>query len=114
MSNHCRHHSVKSKQILHTLSLKLASLENSEDSLEKFRASAHEAFQYISIHDVTYNSFASFMESLSLRQNTIKFWYQFVCIDFFVYISLYIGIRYRNWKLQFGGMKMLPAVFFCI
>ena len=29
------------KQILHTLSLNLASLENSEYSLEKFRASAH-------------------------------------------------------------------------
>ena len=38
------------KQILHTLSLKLASLEYSEGSLDDFRFSAHEAFQCISIY----------------------------------------------------------------
>ena len=38
--------------------------------------------------DSTHSKFKSYVEQLTLKDNTIKFWYQFVFIDCFSYLSL--------------------------
>lgn len=47
----------------------------------------------------SYSDFHSFMERLSKKQDTIRFWYQFVSTDIFAYLGLFIGLRHRKWDL---------------
>lgn len=57
-----------------------------------------------------YNEFKSFMESLSKQNCTICLWYQFISLNCFAYIGLFLAIRYRNWELRIGSIKLLAAV----
>ena len=52
----------------------------------------------------------SYMDTLCQRQDTIRFWFQFVTVDI-TYLGLYIAIRYRNWHLRNSSIKLLAAVF---
>lgn len=51
------------------------------------------------------------MEILSQSQDTIRFWFQFVTVDIMAYLALFVAIRYRNWHLRNGSIKLLAAVF---
>ena len=46
---------------------------------------------------------------LSQKQDTVKFWFQFIMVDCFAYLSLYVATRYRNEPvlihLQNGGFS---------
>ena len=48
---------------------------------------------------------------LAKKYPTIHFWYQYVCVDCFAYIALFTSLRYRNWDLRTGSLKLLAAVF---
>ena len=65
---------------------------------------------------VEYSEFKDYMEKLSSQNDTLRFWYQFVSVDCFAYIhvhvALFISLRYRNWELRTGSIKMLAAIFF--
>ena len=60
---------------------------------------------------ITYSGFKSFMEKLAGCQDTVKFWYHFISVDCFAYIGLSVAVRYRNWELRNGSMKLLAAIF---
>ena len=51
------------------------------------------------------------METLSQSQDTIRFWFQFVTVNILAYFGLFNAIRYRNWHLHNGSIKLLAAVF---
>jgi hypothetical protein len=51
------------------------------------------------------------MEALSQQQDTINFWFQFVLNDCFAYLGLYTALRYRNWDVRNGSIKLMAAVF---
>jgi len=58
-----------------------------------------------------FSDFHSFMDRLSQKQDTIRFWYQFVSTDILAYLGLFVGLRYRNWDLRTGSIKQLAAIF---
>ena len=60
---------------------------------------------------LSYEEFCKFIDGLALQQDMIKFWHQFLFVDCFAYISLFIATRYRNWELRVGSIKQLAAIF---
>ena len=82
---------------------------SADKELEGFRSNVHELFSRELAG--AFEEFKHFMEDLVKRQDTIQFWYKFVLKDCFAYLSLFIGIRYRNWKLRTSGIKLMAAVF---
>ena len=52
------------------------------------------------------------MKQLGEKQDTIRFWFQYVTVDVMCYFSLFIAIRYRNWHLRNGSIKLLAPIFF--
>ena len=61
--------------------------------------------------DETHKKFKLFMEQLIAKDNTLKFWYQFIFMDCFCYLSLYLAIRSSNWKLRLSSLKMMVPLF---
>ena len=59
-----------------------------------------------------YSDFHFFMKQLGEKQDTIRFWFQYVTVDVMSYFSLFIAIRYRNWYLRNGSIKLLAPIFF--
>ena len=51
------------------------------------------------------------MTNLAEQHDTIRFWYQFISEDCFAYIGLFIALRYRNWDLRMGSLKLLGPVY---
>ena len=45
------------------------------------------------------------------KDDTFKFWYQFVFEDCFSYMALFIAIRCQNWKLRVLALKMMAPLF---
>lgn len=81
----------------------------SDEMIADFRSQVKDVFSYRA--SPSYASFTSFMESLSQQQSTIKFWFQFIMIDCFAYIALYIALRYRMWDLRVGSLKLMAPIF---
>ncbi len=81
-----------------------------DDELDAFRKNIA---SQLSVQGAAYcfSDFHTFMERLSQKQDTIRFWYQFVSTDIFAYLGLFVGLRYRNWDLRNGSIKQLAAVF---
>lgn len=52
------------------------------------------------------DGFRQYVKQKSLHDDTWKFWAQFVLEDCFAYISLYMAIRHKNWKLRLSSLKM--------
>ena len=53
----------------------------------------------------------SYAEGLCQKQDTLRFWYQFVTVDIMAYMGPYLAIRYRNWHLRNCSIKQLAAIF---
>lgn len=51
------------------------------------------------------------MRGLAEKQDTIRFWYQYLTSDCFAYVALFVAIRYRNWELRMGSLKQQAAIF---
>jgi hypothetical protein len=60
---------------------------------------------------LTYTGFRDYMENLSKQHDTVRFWYQFIAVDCFAYYALFLALRYRNWELRMGSIKVLAATF---
>ena len=71
----------------------------SDDELDAFRMKVN---TQLSVQGAAYcfSDFHSFMDRLSQKQDTVRFWYQFVSIDIFAYLGLFVGLRYHNWDLR--------------
>ena len=82
----------------------------SEEEFESFRIQSAEVFGS-DMMPLKYSDFKGFMESLAEQQDTVRFWYQFISIDCFAYIALFLSIHYRNWNLRMGSIKLLAAIF---
>ncbi len=55
--------------------------------------------------------FMSFTEQRALCDDTWKFWTQFVFVDCYSYIGLYLAIRGSNWKLRVSSLKQMAPLF---
>ena len=75
--------------------------------LEVFRDTATKLLNSTAMKLLKYEEFTTFMERLSTKHDTVKFWYQFITVDCF---ALFIAQRYRNWELRVGSIKLLSAV----
>lgn len=94
--------------LIKILLLKFESI-NSASDLENFRGGVTSTIlQKVNEH---LKEFRKFLDDLAMKQDTIKFWYDFVFKDIFPYISLYMAIRYRNWDMRTGSLKELVAVY---
>ena len=80
----------------------------SDTELDTFRDLVDET---ISRSILSLEDFKSFMDNLCEKQDTIRFWYQFISVDIMAYIGLYISICYRNWQLRNISIKHLAAIF---
>ena len=81
----------------------------SEVNLDNFRATITPAVE--SIVNADYGQFKTFICNLSKKQDTVKFWFEFVFKNSLPYLSLYAGLRYRNWDLRLCALKELAAVY---
>lgn len=93
--------------VLRELASEFASL-NGDTDLDSFRSKVQSR---ISESNLCFDLFHTYMESLSRNQDTIRFWFQFVTVDIMAYLGLFVAIRYRNWHLRNGSIKLLGAVF---
>lgn len=57
------------------------------------------------------DKFAEFMSDSMKKDETLKFWGQFVLQDCVAYIALYLAIRTGNWKLRMAAIKSMAALF---
>ncbi len=60
-----------------------------------------------SMHD----GFTKFIEKMALFDDTWRFWKQFVLVDCYSYIGLYLAIRGSNWKLRVASLKQMAPLF---
>lgn len=58
-----------------------------------------------------YNEFTKFMSTSMKKDQTFKFWGQFVFEDCFSYAALYLAIRTGNWRLRMAAIKSMAALF---
>ena len=55
--------------------------------------------------------FLNFIEEQSSRNQTWKFWNQYVFRDGSTYITLHLAIRNSNWNLRLAAIKTMVALF---
>ena len=60
-------------------------------------------------HD--YQEFRSFIQKLAIRDDTCKFWIQFVFQDLSAYVGLFLAIRSGDWHLRMASVKQMASVF---
>ena len=82
----------------------------SDDELDAFQKKVDTQLS-VQAAEFCFSDFHSFMDRLSQKQDTIRFWYQFVSTDILAYLGLFVGLRYRNWDLRTGSIKQLAAIF---
>ena len=93
--------------VLQDLGSKFSSL-NFDSELHEFRSTLNDTISQLGL---CFCDFNDFMEKLSKTQDTIRFWYQLIKEDTMAYFSLFIAIRYRNWELRNGSIKLLAPIF---
>ena len=57
------------------------------------------------------SEFSTFMNIHMKKEETFKFWGQFVLQDCSAYVALYLAIRSGNWKLRMAAIKSMAALF---
>ena len=97
------------REIMSSLIQKFLSIK-SEADLQLFQDTCTSVIESEQI-PFEYSGFVGFMETLAKTNPTIRFWYQFISVDCFAYIALFMALRYRNWELRTGSLKLLAAVF---
>ena len=81
---------------------------STEEEVNDFSIAANDKFSKIPI---TFDTFHSFLRKLSTKQDTIKFWYQFVFEDCLTYLAMYISLRTRDWGLRTASIKLMAPLF---
>ena len=83
---------------------------SSDEDLDTFRQRTKQTLESENM-PLTYTGFRDYMENLSKQRDTVRFWYQFIAVDCFAYYALFLALRYRNWELRMGSIKVLAATF---
>ena len=59
-----------------------------------------------------YDKFREFIDEKAASDNTLKFWSQFVFVDCYSYIGLYLAIHSSsNWNLRLSNLKLMAQLF---
>ncbi len=58
-----------------------------------------------------YDRFKAFIRTQSQRDDTWRFWVQFVFQDAMAYVGLFLAIRSGDWDLRMGSMKSMAPIF---
>ena len=58
-----------------------------------------------------YDQFKQFAQSMACKNDTWRFWIQFVFVDAMAYVNLYLAIRSGNWCLRMSSIKTMAAIF---
>ena len=82
----------------------------SDDELDTFRYRSKQQLESETM-PLSYRGFTGYMDNLSKQYDTVKFWYQFITVDCFAYIALFFALRYRNWELRMGSVKVMAPTF---
>ena len=56
------------------------------------------------------NDFIACVEEMAVRDDTWRFWKQFVLVDCFSYIGLYLAIIGSNWNLRVSSLKQMAPL----
>ena len=81
-----------------------------DNDLNAFRVKSADILEQSSA-TCTFKDFSTFIEQLGCKQDTVRFWHQFVFQDCLAYIALYRAIRTRNWQLRVATLKVMAAMF---
>lgn len=57
------------------------------------------------------DEFNKFLHEQQQRDDTWKFWFNFVFSDCFCYVSLFLAIRTSNWDLRVSNLKCMAPLF---
>ena len=82
---------------------------NFDSELPEFRSTLNDNISQLGL---CFCEFNDFMEKLSKAQDTLRFGINLLKNkeDFMAYYSLFIAIRYRNWELRDGSIKLLVPI----
>lgn len=58
-----------------------------------------------------YPKFTKFIQDMKQKDDTWKFWADFVFSNCYNYIGLYLAIRGSNWKLRVSSLKQMAPIF---
>ena len=58
-----------------------------------------------------YDQFKQFAQSMARKNDTWRFWIQFVFVDAMASVNLYLAIRSGNWCLRMSSIKTMAAIF---
>ena len=58
-----------------------------------------------------YQQFKGFIQTMACRDETWRFWIQYVFVDAMAYVSLFFAIRSGDWHLRMSSVKSTAAVF---
>ena len=81
----------------------------SETEFEVFQKHTNTVFK-TTLTDFS-SGFHSFIETLCSRQQTCRFWYEYITTNSLVYMALFIAIRNGDWVLRMTAIKLMAAVF---
>lgn len=97
------------EKLVHELLKEFKNITSDAD-LECFRDSVMKTTSQQAMRE-KYSEFKKFLDALSQKQDTIKFWNKFLFENCAPYIGLYTALRYRNWFLRTASLKQLAAVY---
>ena len=57
------------------------------------------------------DKFREFVDEKAASDDTLKFWRQFVFVDCYSYVGLYLAIRGSDWNLRLSSLKLMAPLF---
>ena len=87
-------------------------IEADTDCEQTFRTRFNVAIAKISDISVQmYSQFKQFIQTMARKDDTWRFWVQYVFVDAMAYISLFLAIRSGDWHLRMSSVKSMAPIF---
>ena len=82
----------------------------SDDELDTFRHRSKQQLESETM-PLSYRGFTGYMDNLSKQYDTVKFWYQFITVDCFAYIALFLHYAIETGSYEWAVSKLwhLPS-----